>query len=352
MVNIAILGFGIVGSGVREVLKINGASIGKSLGQPIKLKRILDIRDFSNHEDASLFTQTIDDILTDDEISVVVETIGGLNPAYYYVKSALEAKKTVVTSNKELVATHGTELIKLARANGVCFLFEASVGGGTPVITPLHQCLAANNIGSVFGIVNGTTNYILTRMRDAGLDFAEALKEAQEKGYAESNPTADVDGIDALRKISILASLCFGFYIPPNDIPVCGIRDITTEDIKAASEKDCCIKLVAYATQKENKIYCGVSPMLVPKTHVMSAVDNVYNSVIAKCDMLGDVLFYGQGAGSLATASAVVADIMDSVRIGSDIHDSLSWGDSLPSDIEYIAQPVKPLSMLSEVIEL
>ncbi len=352
MIDIAILGFGIVGGGVYDLLKQNSATVAAKLERPVNVKKILDIRDFSAHPAAELFTASIDDILTDDSISVVVETIGGLDPAYYYVKSALEAKKSVVTSNKELVATHGTELIRIAKQQGVCFLFEASVGGGTPLITPLHQCLTANNIGAVYGIVNGTTNYILSQMSQTGLSFDEALKQAQASGFAEANPTADIEGIDALRKISILSSLCFGFYISPKNIPVCGISNVTADDIKAAEKQNCVVKLVAYAAADENNIKCGVSPMLVPKDHVLAAVNGVYNAVVAQCDMLGDVLFYGQGAGGLATASAIVADVLDSVRIGTDIHKTLCWGDELPQEAGKIAPAVAPLSHLSEVVKL
>lgn len=349
MINIAIIGFGIVGSGVYEVLQKNNTTISKRAGDTISIKRIVDIRNFEAHPAHPLFTQNIDDVLCDDDISVVVEAMGGVEPAYYYVKSSLLAKKSVVTSNKELVATHGTELIHIAKQNGVCFLFEASVGGGTPIITPLHQSLSANNISAVYGIVNGTTNFILGKMENDGLSFEEALSSAQKKGFAEANPSADIDGIDAVRKISILASLCFGFYLPPQDIYCCGIRHITQKDIISASKNGCALKLLAYAKQSDDKIYCGVEPCLIQKEHILSAVDGVNNGVIARCDMLGEALFYGPGAGGIATASAIIADIIDSVKIGSRLHETLCWGAALPKDIIKPVQKSGVTLTLSEI---
>ena len=243
MATIAILGYGTVGSGVLEVLRRNAASIERRAGQPVTVKYICDIRDFSSHPDAALFVNNIDVILSDPEVTAVVETIGGLKPAYFYVKSALESGRHVVTSNKELVATHGAELLAIARRRGVCFLFEASVGGGTPIITPMHQCMAANVISEIAGIVNGTTNFMLTKMARENMDFGAALKLAQSLGYAETiDPSADVDGIDAQRKISILASLAFGRHFFPQNVPTRGIRDVSVKDIALAARQGAAVR--------------------------------------------------------------------------------------------------------------
>ena len=332
MAKIAILGFGTVGSGVLEVLDKNAAGIARRAGQKIEVKYILDIRDFSAHPKAELFVNSIDPILEDPEVSTVVETIGGIKPAYYYVKSALEGGKNVCTSNKELVATHGAELLALAVKHKVCFLFEASVGGGTPLITPLHQCLAANVIDSVCGIVNGTTNFMLTRMEADGMSFEEALKVAQGLGYAETiDPSADVDGIDACRKIAILASLISGSEVHPENIPTRGIREITIDDIYFTRKMKLAVKLIAYASRGEKGGFaCGVEPMVLPNEQILAGVSDVYNAVLVRGDLLGDVLFYGKGAGKLPTASAVVADVVDAEKIGTAIHDSLFWRASAP----------------------
>ncbi len=347
MINIAILGFGIVGGGVYELLSQNEKYLGKKINSEIVIKKVLDIRDFSEHPCNAEFTSNIDDVINDADISVVVETMGGVEPAYRYVKAVLSAGKSVVTSNKQLVAEHGTELISIAKQKKICFLFEASVGGGTPVISPLHRSLVANKISAIYGIVNGTTNYILTRMEEQGLSYEDALKEAQAKGFAEANPSADIDGIDALRKMSILASIAFGSYLSPDLIPACGIKNVTAKDIEDAKNNGMSVKLIAYAKLKANKLYCGVAPLLVSKGDMLSSVNGVYNAVVAECDMLGDVLFYGQGAGSVATASAVVADIVEAVTIGTSIHDTLCWNEK---PYEQIADAIKPLSPLSEVI--
>ncbi len=350
MINIAILGFGIVGSGVYDLLSENGEHINTDVGEKINIKRVLDLRDFSSHPCKASFSCDINDVINDDEISVVVETMGGVKPAYEYVKACLNAKKSVVTSNKHLVAEHGTELIAIAKDKGVCFLFEASVGGGTPIISPLHRMIATTNkIGAVYGIMNGTTNYILGRMELSGLSYDEALREAQSRGFAEADPSADIDGIDAQRKISILASIAFKKYLPPSCVPTCGIRDITGDDIKTAQKRDMSVKLIAYARLDGHKLYCGVSPLLVPKQHVLSSVHGVYNGVVASCNMLGDVMFYGQGAGSVATASAVVSDILECMKIGTSVHDTLYWGED---KYDEIAPQVTPLSSLSDVAEL
>ena len=342
MAKIAILGFGTVGGGVLEVLRRSAENVARRAGQPVEVKYICDIRDFKNHPDAKLFVNNIDVILNDAEIEVVVETIGGLKPAYFYVKSALESGRHVVTSNKELVATHGAELLALARRRGVCFLFEASVGGGTPVITPMHQCLAANVITGIEGIVNGTTNFMLTKMAREGMDFGAALKAAQALGYAETiDPSADVDGIDAQRKIAILASLAFGRQVFPQNVPTRGIRDVSVLDIKLAEKQDAAVRLIAWTRHGEDGTFAiGVEPMLVPRENQLAGVEDVFNAVLVKGDMLGDVVFYGKGAGKLPTASAVAADVIDALKNGAAIHDSLFWQESAPLEGAYADETV------------
>ena len=332
MATIAILGYGTVGSGVLEVLRRNAASIERRAGQPVTVKYICDIRDFSSHPDAALFVNNIDVILSDPEVTAVVETIGGLKPAYFYVKSALESGRHVVTSNKELVATHGAELLAIARRRGVCFLFEASVGGGTPIITPMHQCMAANVISEIAGIVNGTTNFMLTKMARENMDFGAALKLAQGLGYAETiDPSADVDGIDAQRKISILASLAFGRHFFPQNVPTRGIRDVSVKDIALAARQGAAVRLIAWARRGDDgSVALAVEPMLIPRENQLAGVEDVFNAVLVKGDMLGDVVFYGKGAGKLPTASAVVADVIDALKNGVKIHDSLFWQESAP----------------------
>ena len=327
MAKIAILGFGTVGSGVLEVCRRNAASIARRAGEPVEVKYILDVRDFSSSPDAALFTNSLDTILADPEVRVVVETIGGTKFAYPYVRQCLESGRSVCTSNKEMVATYGAELLALAKAHGAAFLFEASVGGGTPIITPMHQCLAANHISRIEGIVNGTTNFMLTKMKHEGMDFAQALKIAQQLGYAETkDPGDDVDGRDACRKIAILASLACGHHIYPDAIPTRGIRDITVADVQAAEKLDCAIKLIAWYDEGENgAMAAGVEPMLVPEHNQLAGVEDVFNAVLMRGDMLGDVVFYGKGAGKLPTASAVVADVIDALKEGAQVHDSLFW---------------------------
>ena len=327
MAKIAIRGFGTVGSGVLEVCRRNAASIARRAGEPVEVKYILDVRDFSDSPDAALFTKSLDTILADPEIKVVVETIGGTKFAYPYVRQCLESGRSVCTSNKEMVATYGAELLALAREHGAAFLFEASVGGGTPIITPMHQCLAANHISRIQGIVNGTTNFMLTKMKRENMSFEQALKIAQQLGYAETkDPGDDVDGRDACRKIAILASLACGHHVYPDNIPTRGIRDITVADVKAADKLDCAIKLIAwYDEGKAGQMAVGVEPMLVPHTNQLAGVDDVFNAVLMQGDMLGDVVFYGKGAGKLPTASAVVADVIDALKDGVKIHDSLFW---------------------------
>ena len=327
MAKIAIMGFGTVGSGVLEVCRRNAASIARRAGEPVEVKYILDVRDFSDSPDAALFTKDIHDILGDPEVRVVVETIGGTRFAYPYVRQCLESGRSVCTSNKEMVATYGAELLALAREHNAAFLFEASVGGGTPIITPMHQCLAANHISEIQGIVNGTTNFMLTKMKRENLGFDAALKIAQQLGYAETkDPGDDVDGRDACRKIAILGSLACGHHLYPDNIPTRGIRAITVEDIAAAEALESAVKLIAwYRETPDGSMAAGVEPMLVPDANQLAGVNDVFNAVLMKGDMLGDVVFYGKGAGKLPTASAVVADVIDALKDGSKVHDSLFW---------------------------
>ena len=332
MAKIAILGFGTVGSGVLEVVRRNAASIARRVGEPVEVKYILDVRDFSASPDAALFTDSIDTILNDPEVKVVVETIGGTRFALPYVRKCLESGRSVCTSNKEMVAGYGAELLALAKAHNAAFLFEASVGGGTPIITPMHQCLAANHISRICGIVNGTTNFMLTKMKRENMGFDEALHIAQQLGYAETkDPGDDVDGRDACRKIAILASLACGHHVYPDNIPARGIRDITVADIKAAEQMDSAIKLIAwYDENAGGAMAAGVEPMMVSNANQLAGVDDVFNAVLMRGDMLGDVVFYGKGAGKLPTASAVVADVVDALKNGSKVHDSLFWQPAEP----------------------
>lgn len=310
--NVAILGFGVVGSGVAEVISQNAEHIKKNSNVTLNIKKILDIRDFPDSRFSSLMTKNFEDILNDDSIDIVCETMGGVNPAFDFVSKCLMKGKHVVSSNKELVATRGYELLEIAREKNVNFLFEASVGGGIPIIRPLSRCLAGNNVNEVAGILNGTSNFILTKMIVDGMSFDSALKLAQEKGYAEKDPTADVEGFDALRKICILASLCFGTHVYPNGIYTEGISKITLEDVAYAESYDSVIKLIARAKKiSEDKIIVMVTPCLVNNSSMLAGVNGVFNACLVRGDMTGDVLMYGKGAGKLATASAVVGDIID-----------------------------------------
>lgn len=310
--NVAIMGFGVVGSGVAELITRNSGSILKNSDVSLKVTRILDIRDFENNEFESLMTKDFNDILGDDTIDIVVETMGGVNPAFEFVTKCLGKGKHVVSSNKELVATKGFELLETARKNNVNFLFEASVGGGIPIIRPISRCLAGNQISEIAGILNGTSNFILTKMIVDGMSFAEALKLAQDKGYAEKDPTADVEGFDALRKICILASLAFGFHVYPDGIYTEGISKITLQDVAYAENYDSVIKLIAKTKKLENgQILVMVSPCFVKNESMLSGVNGVFNACLVRGDATGDVLMYGKGAGKLATASAVVGDVID-----------------------------------------
>ena len=315
MVNVAILGFGVVGSGVAEVLATNGPHIDQKVDDLIRLKYILDVRDFPDSPFADKVVHDFAVIENDPEVSIVVETIGGAKAALDFTRRALRAGKSVVTSNKELVAEHGCELLKLAAEQGVSYLFEASVGGGIPILRPLNQCLAANEIEEITGILNGTTNYILTRMIRGGLSFDAALKEAQANGYAEQDPTADIEGHDACRKICILASLAFGRHIYPRQVPAEGITGVTLSDVAWAEACGKKLKLLGRAIrQADGRVCAYVSPHLVDVENPLAGVEDVFNAIAVKGNAIGDVMFYGRGAGKLPTASAVVADVIDAAK--------------------------------------
>jgi homoserine dehydrogenase len=329
MSNVAVLGHGVVGSGTVELLLKNKDSIAKKAGSTIDIKYILDIRDFSDSPYADKFTKDINDILNDSEVTVVAEVMGGVDPAYSFVKACLEKGKSVVSSNKELVAKKGAELLKIAKEHNCNFLFEASTGGAIPIIRPIHQCLAANEITAVAGILNGTTNFILTKMIHEQMSFADALALAQKLGYAEKDPTADVKGHDACRKICILASLAFGKHVYPEWVHCEGITKLTLEDIEYAEEWGGAVKLIGSAKKLDNgKILPIVRPAFVCGRIQLSNVSDVFNAIMVYGDAIDEVMFYGRGAGKMPTASAVVADIIDAVKMnGTSI--SQTWEDSI-----------------------
>ncbi len=332
--NVAILGYGVVGSGVAEVIEKNHSNILSNSNVDLKVTRILDIRDFENNKYESLMTKNFDDILDDDSIEIVVETMGGVKPAFDFVSKCLKKGKHVVSSNKELVATRGYELLTLARENNVNFMFEASVGGGIPIIRPISRCLAGNRISEIAGILNGTSNFILTKMIVDGMDFSGALKLAQEKGYAEKDPTADVEGLDAMRKICILASLAFGHHVYPDGVYSEGISNITLEDVAFAEDYDSVIKLIAKTKMLSNgKILVMVSPCFVKNSSMLSGVSDVFNACLVRGDATGDILMYGKGAGSLATASAVVGDVIDCAGHSTE-RKFFGWGDEKKDYLE------------------
>lgn len=314
--NVAVMGYGTVGSGVVEVLTKNHDSIVKrSTQSELEVKYILDLRDFPGDPNEDKMIKDFNIILNDDDVKVVVETMGGLHPAYEFVSSCLKAGKSVVTSNKELVAAKGCELLSFAAENNVNFLFEASVGGGIPIIRPISQCLAANEIDEIAGILNGTTNFILTMMIEKNMSFEDALKLAQDNGYAEKDPTADVEGHDACRKICILASLCFGKHVYPDSVYTEGITKITLDDVAYVNAYGGVIKLLGRAKRMENgKIFAVVTPAIVMQGSQLASVNDVFNAILVRGDATGDVVFYGKGAGKLPTASAVVADVIDCAR--------------------------------------
>ena len=333
MIQIAILGFGVVGSGTAEVLTQNKALIEKKVGQPFNIKYILDLRDFPDSPFADRVVHDFNVILNDPEVSLVAEMMGGSHPSYDFTKACLEAGKSVVTSNKEVVANFGTELLALAAAHGASYQFEASVGGGIPIIRPINQDLASNSITAISGILNGTTNYILTKMVCEGASFADVLKDAQKKGYAEANPAADVEGLDAARKIVILAAMSFGKRLDPNKIPCEGITKLTVEDIAIAKELGYAVKLIGYTTKKDGKLLAMVSPRLVPMNNPLASVNDVFNGILVNANMVGEVMFYGPGAGKLPTASAVVADMIDIMEHTPAGIQAPVWVDADPADV-------------------
>ena len=311
MLQIALLGFGVVGSGTAEVLAKNQKQIAAYCGDEVNVKYILDLREFPEHPLGDRVVHDINIILDDPEVVLVAEMMGGAHPAYDFTCAALKAGKHVVTSNKEVVATFGVELLNLARENHVSYLFEASVGGGIPIIRPMQTDLASNEILAVSGILNGTTNFILTKMKNDGAAFLDVLKLAQQKGYAEANPAADVEGLDAARKIVILAALAFGKLLDPNKISTTGITGITEEHTALADKLGGAVKLIGHTERVDGRVLALVSPFLVLSSNPISHVDDVYNGILVNTNMLGRALFYGAGAGKLPTASAVVADILD-----------------------------------------
>ncbi len=325
MLQIALLGFGVVGSGTAEALTENRQHIAAYCGDEVNIKYILDLREFPEHPLGDRVVHDIHIILNDPEVTLVAEMMGGAHPAYDFTRAALEAGKSVVTSNKEVVATFGVELLELARERGVSYLFEASVGGGIPIIRPMQTDLASNEILAVSGILNGTTNYILTQMRDAGAEFSSALTEAQRLGYAEANPAADVEGLDAARKISILAALAFGRLPDPNRIPTVGITGITREHTAMAEAFSGSVKLIGHTKKLGDRVLAMVSPFLVPPSNPICHVDGVFNGILVDANILGRALFYGAGAGKLPTASAVVADIVDILSHRASVRHAPVW---------------------------
>ena len=314
MIRIAVLGYGTVGSGVVKVIQTNAKIIAKRAGQEVEVKYVLDLRDFPDDPIQSKVIHDFNVILEDPEVDIVVETMGGTKPAYEFVKKSLLAGKSVCTSNKELVAAYGAELVHIAKSKTVNFLFEASVGGGIPIIRPLNSCLTADEIEEITGIVNGTTNYMMTEMTEKGADFNEVLKDAQAKGYAEKDPTADVEGYDACRKIAILTSLVCGQQVDFEDIHTEGITKITPTDIKYAQAMGRAIKLLATSKKGPKGYTAIVAPFLLPASHPLYAVNGVFNAIFVHGNVLGDAMFYGSGAGKLPTASAVVADVVEMAK--------------------------------------
>lgn len=315
MVNIAVMGYGTVGSGVVEVVNTNGARINQRIGDELNIKYVLDLRDFPEDPVQEKIVHDFETIINDDEIKIVVEVMGGIEPAYTFVKRCLQAGKSVATSNKALVAKHGAELLSIAEENNINFLFEASVGGGIPIIRPLNSSLTADEIEEITGILNGTTNYMLTKMFYEGADYDTVLKEAQANGYAERNPEADVEGYDACRKIAILSSLISGQQVDFEDIYCEGITEITVEDMKYAKAMGTTIKLLASSKRYAgNRLHAIVAPCMLYPEHPLYNVNGVFNSIFVHGNVLGDAMFYGSGAGKLPTASAVVADVVDAAK--------------------------------------
>lgn len=334
---IAVLGYGTIGSGVVEVIRTNADSIAGRAGEAVEVKYVLDLRDFPGDPVQDILVHDYSVIAEDDEIGVIVETMGGTKPAYDFVKTALLRGKSVCTSNKELVAAHGAELIQIAKEKQANFFFEASVGGGIPIIRPLNQCITADEIEEINGILNGTTNFILTKMAEDGSDFSDVLKEAQELGYAEKDPTADVEGYDACRKIAILTSLAYGKQVDYEDIYTEGITNITAEDFVYAKKIDCAIKIFGTSKKIGDSVYAMVAPQMVAKDHPLYSVNGVFNGISVTGNMLGDVMFYGAGAGKLPTASAVVSDVVAAVK---------HQGENVPITWSQKKLPIAPMDEL------
>lgn len=314
MINVAILGYGTVGSGVAEVISTNQEIINKKVGDELNVKYVLDLRDFEGDPVQKILVHDFEIILNDPKVDIIAEVMGGVEPAYTFTKKALLAGKCVCTSNKELVAKHGAELIKIAKENKVSYLFEAAVGGGIPIIRPLNTSLTADEITEVTGILNGTTNYILTEMSEKGSAFEDVLKDAQDKGYAERNPEADVEGYDACRKIAILTSLVVGQQVDYEDIYTEGITKITEKDFKYAKALNASIKLFGTSKKMDGVFYSMVAPVMIGKNHPLIGVNDVFNGIFVHGNVLDDAMFYGRGAGKLPTASAVVSDVVDMAR--------------------------------------
>lgn len=314
MINVSVLGYGTVGSGVVEILKENADLITKRAGEEIRVKSVLDLRNFPGDPVQDMIVHDFEEIKNDPDVQIVVETMGGVHPAYEFVKASLESGKSVSTSNKALVAAYGPELLEIAQEHNVNFLFEASVGGGIPIIRPLKISLAPDEILEISGILNGTTNYILTEMTNNGSAFDTVLKDAQDKGYAEKDPTADVEGYDACRKIAILTSLAYGKQLDFEDIYTEGITKITDRDICYAKKIGAKVKIFGSSKKVGDKVSAMVAPKLITSEHPLYSVDGVFNAILVKGNMVGDVMFYGQGAGKLATASAVVSDVIDEAK--------------------------------------
>ena len=331
---IAIMGYGTIGSGVAEILEVNKDIIAERAGEPIEVKSILDLREFPGDPNEAKIVHDYKTIVEDDEIGIVVEAMGGVEPAYTFVKEMLLAGKQVATSNKNLVAEKGAELIAIAREKNLNFMFGASVGGGIPIIRPLNKCLTAEEIEEITGILNGTTNYMLTRMANEGIGFEEVLKDAQAKGYAEADPTADVEGFDPCRKIAILTSLVCEKQVDYTDIYTEGITKISSEDFAYARKMERSIKLLASSKRENGSYSCMVAPFMLEKAHPLCNVNDVFNGVFVHGNMLGDAMFYGSGAGKLPTASAVVADVVDMVKhVNVNIH--IEWKNEKMELIDY-----------------
>ena len=324
MINIAVLGYGTVGSGVVEVINTNHDIVNAKATEEINIKYVLDLREFPGSPIENILVHDFDTILNDESVKIVVEVMGGVEPAYTFVKKSLLAGKSVCTSNKELVAKHGPELLAIAREKNINFLFEASVGGGIPIIRPLNSSLTADDILEITGILNGTTNFILTKMTEEGWDFDEALKTAQELGYAERNPEADIEGYDACRKIAILSSLAFGKNVDFEKIYTEGISKVTSMDVAYAKKMNRVIKLLASSKKEDGGYYAMVAPFMVGESNPLHSVNGVFNAIFVKGNVLDDVMFYGSGAGKLPTASAVVSDVVDAAKhSGTTIH--IQW---------------------------